>query len=156
MTLDDLIKYLNQDLAREYAHWHFYINAAVRVTGLPREEYQEFFEKEAAGEMQHIQEFAKLILGLGGIPTTTPAHYAENLSDPTSLLQEALRMEEEVVNQFVGRMDQADELEINGGQDRVNGRYVHIFLEEQMMDSRQTVDHLREILKNAPSDPRGK
>lgn len=146
MELNTLIDLLNKDLSREYSHWHFYINAAIRVVGLHREEYQEFFEKEAAGEMQHIQEFGKLISGLGGIPTTTVANFETGYTEPEELLSAALAMEEEVVANYVQRMDDAEELEANGGIDKVHGRYVHIFLEEQIMDSRKAVDHLREIL----------
>jgi len=155
MKLDDLIFQLNQDLAREYAHWHYYMNAAVRVCGLHREEYQEFFQKEAAGEMQHILEFSQLILGLGGSPVTMPAYFMTPGSDPETLLLGAYSMEKEVVGQFVERMDQADQLEENGGNDKIDGRYVHLFLEDQMLDSRKTVDHLRELLKNIPKDWEG-
>ena len=160
MTLENLVQLLNEDLKREYAHWHFYINAAIRVTGVHREEIQEFFQKEAAGEMQHIQEFGQLILGLGGVPTTDVAYFItpglhnsltrDITSDtqPEFLLNAALKMEMEVVECFVQRMEQAAELEESGIPGaKVNGRYVQIFLEEQMLDSRHTVDHIKEMLK---------
>jgi len=151
MTLAELIDRLNGDLAREYAHWHFYMNAALRVTGLHREEYSEFFLKEAAGEMKHIEEFGRLIIGLGGVPVSMPDPdmFVNNLTDPKDLLTETLCIEEQVVQHFVDRQDDAAKLEENGGMDRVHGRRVDVFLDDQILDSRATVDHVREILKGA-------
>lgn len=159
MTLDKLIVLLNEDLSREYAHMHFYLHAAAVVTGLHREEYQELFMKEAASEMQHVHEFGKMILGLGGIPGTAVAPFydggfsSSNLSgstgvlgdfQPKTLLTEALRMEQEVVANYTQRMDEAEELD---GEHKVHGRYVHIFLEDQILDSRAAVDQYKEMLK---------
>lgn len=148
MTLEEMIDRLNDDLAREHAHWHLYVNAAILVRGLHREELSEFFEEQAKDEMNHIIQFGKLILGLGGNP------YVEHRGDfnisgshPETLLREALHMEEQVVANYVQRQDDADELEKNGGTDRVHGRYISIFLDEQILDSRSTADHLREMLK---------
>jgi bacterioferritin (cytochrome b1) len=155
MTLTELVEKLTEDLSREYAHMHFYLHAAAMVTGLDREEYQEFFLKEAASEMQHVHEFSKLILGLGGFPQPTVASFYSpfagtqgNWYTPEILIQQALKMEEEVVANYVDRMDEAEELEKESkGAYKVDGRYVHIFLEEQILDSRKAVDHYREILK---------
>lgn len=144
MTLKELIDKLNEDLSREYAHMHFYLHAAAMVVGLHREEYQELFMKEAASEMQHVHEFGKMILGLGGVPTTLIAPYHIKLTDPADLIRAALDMEQEVVANYTQRMDEAEELD---GDDKVHGRYVHIFLEDQILDSRAAVDQYREILK---------
>jgi len=148
MTLGTLIEHLNHDIAREYAHWHFYMNASIRVTGLHREEFSEFFLKEAQGEMTHIVEFGKLIVGLGGTPVASPDVFATAMDSPKDLLAETLRMEEQVVQHFVDRQDEAEALEKNGGtNDLVNGRRVNVFLDDQILDSRATVDHVREMLK---------
>lgn len=143
MTKDELIQQLQEDLRREYAHWHFYMASAIEVIGLDREEYREFFLKEAAGEMKHIQEWGDLILGLGGTIIHTPEDWVYKLhnKDVRSLLLEALAMETQVVQNFVYRMQQAQEIS-----DVVDGRYIEIFLEDQLMDSRGTVDHLKRIL----------
>lgn len=149
MTKDEIVNLLKEDLKREYAHWHFYMAAAMQVTGLHREEYQEFFMKEAAGEMAHIKEFGDLIIGLGGELNHDVADFQSKIigrRDPVELLAHAMCMETEVVYQFVARMDQAEGLEQNSKQDKIDGRYIQIFLEDQMMDSRKTVDHLNQIL----------
>lgn len=139
-----MIEILNEDLSREYSHWHFYMQAAAVVTGLHREEYSELFLEEAEGEMKHILEFKKLILGLGGYPATNVAEFRHDLVSPVELIQEALKMEQEVVANYVDRMDDAEKLEKFS---KVDGRRVHIFLEDQIMDSRDSVDNYREILK---------
>ena len=146
MNLSQLISLLNEDLSREYMHWHFYMNAAIRVQTLHRAEIQELMLKEAAGEMKHIEEFGKLIVGLGGTPIVNVASFESNVTDPKKILEEALKIEEEVVANYVQRMDDAEKLESLGGIDKINGRYVHIFLEEQILDSRQAVDHYKQLI----------
>ncbi len=148
--LEDLIRELNIALAKEYAHWHFYTNAAITVQGPHREEFQELFLEEAADEAKHVHEFGKLILGLGGRPFVgvNVVGFAQyfKLAD---ILNHACNMEKEVVEDYIRIMDLADELEKNGGEDKTHGRYIHIFLEDKLMDSRQAVDHLTEMLKDA-------
>lgn len=146
MTKNTLINLLNEDLSREYAHLHFYLQASACVTGLHREEIGEFLTKQANEELNHVQQFSKLILGLGGFPSVTVAPFKSDLTLPLDILKEALKMEEEVVKNYVERMDQADMLE---GEDKVDGRYIHLFLEDQMISSREDVDNLKEMLKNA-------
>lgn len=138
-----LIQKLNEDLSREYSHWHFYMQAATLVGGLHREEMKEFFMEEAAGEMAHIREFSDIIMALGETPTTEVAPYMiyKGTTSPESLLQEALEMEDQVVNNYIERMHDAD-LET----DRRLGIYVHVFLEDQLMDSHKAVNEIKLML----------
>jgi len=147
MILQQMIDLLNEDLEREYSHWHFYMNAAVRVVGLHRKSLSKFFLEEAKGEMAHIEQFKRLIIGMDGIPSTEVADFVNHMTDPTDLLIEALKMEDEVVANYVQRMDDANELEKNGGSDKVDGRHIEIFLEDQILDSRGDADNIREMLK---------
>ena len=133
VTLSELTKLLNEDLSREYSHMHFYLHASIVVRGLHREEYSEMFQAEAASEMQHVSQFGKLILGLGGKPGTEVADFPTDITDPLKLVAEAMRMEKEVVSNYVTRMDQAIQLQENGGDDRIHGRYIEIFLEDQIL-----------------------
>ncbi len=147
MELLEMIDKLNGDLSREYAHWHFYIHAARMVETLHRAELKEFFDEEAADEMKHVQAWGDLIVGLGGVPTTVVAPFRNDLGDPVELLKEAIKMESEVVEHFVQRQDEANELEKNGGMDKVDGRRIDVFLDDQILDSRETVDHVTQMLK---------
>ena len=145
-SLTEMVDLLNEDLTREYSHMNFYLHSSIVVKGIHREEYSEMFQAEATSEMGHVTEFAKLILGLGGKPGTKVADFRTDLTDPKALIEEAMRMEKEVVANYVDRMDQAVLLMDNGGDDRVHGRVIEIFLEEQILHSRQDVDRYREIL----------
>ena len=151
MNLNQLVDLLNEDLSREYMHWHFYMNAAIRVQTLHRVEIQELMLAEAAGEMKHIEQFGKLIVGLGGTPILKVASFDSTITDPKKILEEALKIEEDVVANYVQRMDDAEELESLGGIDKVHGRYVHIFLEDQILDSRKAVDHYKELIAGLQS-----
>lgn len=150
MTLNEMIYLLNEDLSREYFHWHFYTQAAGMVNGLHRAEYAELFAEHAAGEAKHIGEFQKLILGLGGTPTMETAKIPQyNLPTnwlPVETIRYAVSMEQDVVNNYVKRLEQAEELQ---KVDKVNGKYIELFLEDQILDSRGDVDEFNLILKNA-------
>lgn len=141
MTKEQMIELLNGDIRNEYMHLHFYLHSAMMVQGLHREELREFLLEEAAGEMKHVQQFGDLIVGLGGLPENTPNIFPTELTNPVDILTHALGMEDQVVANYVQRMDQATEL---GG---VDGRWIEIFLEDQIMQSRTDADHLRQILK---------
>lgn len=140
-TKEDLIASLNADLTNEYKHWHFYMLSAAKVTGLHREEIKEFLLKQAASEMTHISQFSDLIVGLGGQPSCMPADFPTYFHLPDSILSYALEMEEEVIKNYFERMKQAEEL------DSPDGRWVVIFLEDQMADSRADADHIRQMLR---------
>lgn len=143
MELKDFIWLVNSDLLNEYRHLHTYLHYGVVVSGLHRAELSEFLLKEAASELKHCEEFARKIVGLGGVPKT-PWDCTFSIppyTHPSDILQEVLRMETEVVENFVLRMKQAEEL---GGAD---GMTMHVFYENQVHDSRTTVDDVREMLK---------
>ena len=155
MTKKQLIDNLNADLMNEYRHMHFYLHASFMVQGLHRAEIGEFLKESAEGEFKHIQEFAKVIVGLGGKPfsmlsdaytlaleKSQPWHNSTGLTSTMEILEFALNMEEEVVRNYVGRMKEAREM------DDTDGAFVEIFLEDQILDSRQDADELREMVKN--------
>lgn len=152
MNLENLIDLLNDDLSREYSHWHFYISAASSVKGLHREELREFFLEEAEGEMKHVGEFRNLIQGLitrrnlNKSINELPCKYVYGLSKPEDILKEALKMEDEVVANYVQRINQASQLQENGGEDEIDAKYVELFLEDQILDSRHDADNIREML----------
>jgi bacterioferritin (cytochrome b1) len=140
MNKDKMIDLLNNDLKNEWKHLCFYLYHASAVTGLNREEYKEFFLKEAAGEMGHVTEFSDVILGLGGTANDDRNSF-EKFTNPEQIFAYALKMEEEVVENYVQRIKDAVEL---GG---VDGQWLEIFLEGQVQKSREDVDSYRQILK---------
>lgn len=152
MTIEKLVELLEGDLANEYAHWHFYMNAATAVRGLNRQEIGEFFAEQAASEMKHVDEFRRTIQGIktrrglpGGVPSTV-APFKADVTCPRALLEAALAMEDEVVKNYVLRHAQAEELAA-ASQDPADAMYVALFLEDQILDSRGDADNILEMLE---------
>jgi ferritin-like protein len=156
MNIEELVDFLISDLANEYAHMHFYIQASTNVRGLHRHEISEFFAEQAASEMKHVEEFRKMIQGLitrRGLDKTVPSLVAEFKGDntcPKNLLLAALEMEDRVVANYTNRLSQAENLSLNGSlDDAVDGTYVGLFLEDQILDSRSDADNIREMLEKS-------
>lgn len=155
MKIEDLVDLLISDLSREYMHWHFYMQAATSVRGLHRQEISEFFLEQASSEMKHVEEFRRMIQGIisrrklnKSVPSLV-AEFQKDLTCPVDLLNFALKMEEEVVSNYVERLSQAESIQGNNPQDRDDGKYVELFLEDQIIDSRSDADNIREMLETS-------
>lgn len=154
MKIDELVDLLISDLANEYAHMHFYIQANTNIRGLHRQEIGEFFFEQAQSEMKHVGEFRRLIQGIitrrkldKKVPNLV-GEFKQNLTCPKALLRAALEMEDQVVSNYVTRHAQAEALAENGGEDFIDGTYVGLFLEDQILDSRGDADNIREMLES--------
>jgi bacterioferritin (cytochrome b1) len=145
MNKEKMLERLNNDLKNEWKHLRFYLYHASAVTGLHLEEYKELLLKEAAGEMSHVTEFSDLIVGLGGTPTAESNDFPF-LTDPRDIITYALKMEEEVVANYVQRMKDASLMMETPGE-TVDGQWIEIFLEGQIQKSREDVDKYRQILR---------
>ena len=157
MNISTLFNLLNEDLGREFAHWHFYQNAATSIRGLHREEISEFLLKEAAGEQKHIEQFQRMLHGIKtrrGIETQISStalatEYKVGYTKPEDILTFALQMEEKVVQNYVLRIEDCEKLYSAGEiEDKVDGKYIELFLEDQILDSRTDADHIREMLED--------
>jgi ferritin len=153
MTINELVDLLEGDLANEYAHWHFYMQAATNVRGLHRQELSEFFLEQATSEMKHVEEFRRLIMGLktrGQIPSSVNcavAEFPQGLTCPVALLEAALEMENQVVSNYVLRHSQAEDLAASSSDHVEDATYVALFLEDQILDSRGDADNILEMLQ---------
>jgi ferritin len=139
MTKQEIIDLLNGDLSNEYKHMHFYLHSSFLIRGLHKAELGNWLCEHAKGEFDHVQQFAKMIVGLGGKPTTTVNPFP-SFTNPSEILGYALEMEEEVLRNYVDRQEQAREL---GG---VDGAYIDNFFQEQVLDSRADVDEIRQMI----------
>ncbi len=140
MTIPAMLELLLADLRNEWKHMRFYLYHASAITGLHAEEYKEVFLKEAASEMGHVTEFSDMIWGLGGTPTADSEDFPL-FTDVEGALAYALKMEEEVVNNYVTRIQQADSLP------EPEASWLVVFLEDQINHSRRDVDRYRRLLK---------
>lgn len=138
--LQNLLNKLNDDLKNEWKHHCFYLHNASTVCGLHSLEYKEFLVEQAKSELDHVLEFSNLIIGLGGIPTKE-VNLFPTLEDPIEIIKYAIDMEKEVVENYTNRIEEAENL---GG---VDGRWIVIFLESQIEDSRKDLDEMRKIIK---------
>jgi ferritin len=143
MNKNQLIDKLNEDLKNEYTHMHFYLHSSFLVEGTYRDEISEWLLKHATSEFMHIQQFAKMIVGLGGIPTTEH-HDIPNFTDPHEIFLHAQHLEDEVVKNYVHRME---ELVVSKELDPCDAKYVELFLEDQVLDSRADLDEIKQFLK---------
>jgi len=140
MKKQEMLRILNEDIKNEWKHLRFYLYHASAITGPFAEEYKELLLKEAAGEMEHVTQFSDLIIGLGGV-ATAESNAFETFEDPYDVISYAVKMEEEVVSNYVQRMKDAEAL---GG---VDGQWIEIFMENQVQKSRQDVDQYKQILR---------
>ena len=127
------------------------MQAACAVRGLHRQEISEFFQEQADSEAKHIQEFRHLLHGLctkrgfSMMDSKVPDLSIVN-RDPMNLLFQALKLEDEVVSNYVERISQASKMQELGGEDAIDGKYIELFLEDQILDSRGDADNIREML----------
>lgn len=145
MTDIDLINFLQQDLQNERMHCLFYQQAAAAVSGLHREEFRELFLKEAQSELAHIDEFASLIVYLGGVPDTVVAelpYIPQTNSNPINLCHQAHLIESAVADNYAKRLKQID---CDGTNSNVS--YVNLFYEDQLMDSKKASFEFRRLMK---------
>jgi len=152
MNINSIYELLCEDLSREYSHWNFYLQSATSIKGLNRLEIGEFLLEQAQEEMKHVEEFKRLLHGINvrrnlekEVPTKI-AKFNSELTDSVQILEEALKMEDQVVSNYVQRINDACKLQENGSEDEIDGKYIELFLEDQILDSRKDADNIRMML----------
>ncbi len=143
MNKEELISLLNEDLKNEYTHMHFYLQSSFLVEGMNRAEIAEWLVEHSESEFKHIQQFAKLIVGLGGVPCTDH-HFIPSFTCPFEIFEYAQQLEQQVVTNYVHRME---EMEEDNELDKTDRKYVGLFLEDQVLDSRSDLDEIAQFLK---------
>jgi bacterioferritin (cytochrome b1) len=146
MTKEELITKLNGDLTNEYTHMHFYLHSSFMIEGLHRAELGEWLAEQASSEFKHIQEFAKMIVGLGSTPICSFKSFP-TFTHPVDILKFAYKMEEEVVKNYVKRREECENMARKQFESSIDGTWVGLFLEDQIMDSRSDLDEISQLLK---------
>jgi len=141
MMNEELIALVNEDLKNERKHLAMYLQAGVMVQGLHRPELREFFLEESEDELKHCQQFADLVVRLGGTPTTDVNDYPSDLVCPVQILQYIRDMELEVAENYAKRLRQTERL------DNSNVAYCHVFYEGQLEDSWATAREVEQLIK---------
>lgn len=141
MTNEQLIELVNADLKNELKHLQFYLHASVMLQGLHRQELREYLAAEAASELVHCQQFAELVVHLGGVPTTETNPFMCGSSCPVAILKAAVEMEQEVADNYAERLRQTHEME------NAATAYCHVFYEEQITDSQKAAWEVAQMVK---------
>lgn len=139
--ISEMVALLNDDLKNEWKHLKFYLYHASAITGLHAHEYKEFLLEQAASELKHVSQFCDLIIGLGGVPTHDSNDFP-TFKNAQNILEYACDMEAEVVENYTQRISQ-----LAGSDQNADNKWIEIFLEKQIEDSRTDLDYLRQILK---------
>lgn len=141
---DEFMSLLYLDLRNERKHMLFYLSNCSSIKGIDAIEYIEMFADEAEEEMKHVKEFQDMIVGIGGDLNCTEAHGHEKFeifTSPNESLKYALTMEEEVVDNYVNRIESLDHLN-----DKVIKKWLEVFYEKQIEKSQGDVDKYKRLL----------
>lgn len=103
----DLIKGLNEDLAREYKAIIQYVVFSSALKGPEYGDIAEQLKIHASQELSHALEVARQIDYLGGDPIVKPKE-AEYSQDSKTMLEIDLRAEQETIKQYRIRISQAE------------------------------------------------
>lgn len=105
---EQLIAGLNEDLVGELTAIHQYIYYASVVSGLARLTLKDFFQQEAADEMEHASYLAEKIFSLGGEPKME-AKPIPKTDDIKEMLEQTHQAEVETIQRYTERIQQAKE-----------------------------------------------
>lgn len=136
-----LIELVNEDLKNERKHLSMYLQAGVMVQGLHRPELREFFLEEAGDELKHCEQFADLVVRLGGTPSIEVNEYPIDLVCPVQILKYIRDMEIEVADNYAKRLKQTEDYENS------DVAYAHLFYEDQLIDSWETAKEVEQLIK---------
>ncbi len=126
ITREELVKYLNEDLSREYQAIIAYVVYSQVLKGAEYMNIAKELETHAAEELEHALTLAKQIDYLGAMPTATPKPV--KLSDkPRAMLQFDLDNETETIRNYRERVRQAESL----GEYALGEAIRHILTQEQ-------------------------
>ncbi len=104
---DEIIKGLNEDLAREYKAIIQYVVFSSTLKGAEYGNIAEQLQKHASDELAHALKVAKQIDYLGGEPTMKGKE-AEYSDDSKTMLEIDLRAEQETIKNYRERIHQAE------------------------------------------------
>jgi bacterioferritin (cytochrome b1) len=143
--VQEFVVLMNDDLKREYQHMLFYLHSSSLITGLHRHEISEFLFEEAQSELKHVREFSDQILAVGGFPVL-PSAVTDGIPQysglPLDILTHVLKMEQQVVSIFAERLAWTEK-----NLPAPFGEILHIFYEDQIMDSHKTVHEVQMMLQ---------
>jgi bacterioferritin len=137
---EQLLEGLNEDLRGEFQAIIMYRLYASLVQGPWRQELRAFFANEIPEELAHAQMLADKIAALGGTPATVPAPVTV-VKDAKSMLETALAAEEETIERYVRRREEATAAGEHG---------LAVNFDDLIADETNHRDEIRQILARWP------
>ena len=107
LTRDEMVRLLNQDLAREYQAIIAYTVYSQVLKGAAYMKIAKELEVHATEELSHALKISKQIDYFGGMPEVWPKEVATS-EDPDQMLQFDLENEKETIRNYRQRILQAD------------------------------------------------
>jgi bacterioferritin len=135
-----LLDGLNQDLQGEFQAIIMYRLYASLVQGPWRQELRAFFANEIPEELGHAQILADKIAALGGTPATEPSP-VKVVKDAKEMLEVALAAEEETIERYVRRREEATAAGEHG---------LAVHFDDIIADETNHRDEIRQILARWP------
>jgi bacterioferritin len=126
ITRKELVKLLNEDLAREYQAIIAYVVYSQTMKGAKYQHIAKELEKHASEELSHAIKIAKQIDYFNGTPVTTPKD-VKLPSDPEDMLRADLENERVTILAYRQRIRQAEAL----GEFALSEELREIILQEQ-------------------------
>jgi bacterioferritin len=109
LGLKDMVRLLNEDLAREYQAIIAYTVYSQVMKGAAYNSIAQELKKHASEELDHALKIAKQIDYFGGMPTVSPKP-VKTSDDPKAMLQFDLENEQETIRNYRERILQAESL----------------------------------------------
>ena len=135
-----LLEGLNEDLRGEFQAIIMYRLYASLVQGPWRQELRAFFANEIPEELAHAQMLADKIAALGGTPAAEPAP-VKVVKDAKQMLETALAAEEETIERYVRRREEATAAGEHG---------LAVNFDDLIADETNHRDEIRQILARWP------
>lgn len=145
MNQSTFLSLVQKDLQNEWTHLQYYLHHASLVAGLHALEYKEFLTDAAKGEMEHVQAFIDRLVGRGQQPDLPAPHPFTHSTDPIKIIRGAIELENEVVKNYTERLEQLASFTEPNSETFV--AYFTIFFEDQLQDSYEDCEKLRNLLR---------
>src|ERR1700689_1822261 len=129
ITREQMVQFLNQDLAGEYQAIIAYTVYSQTLKGAPYTDIARELELHAGEELQHAIKIAKQIDYLGGMPGVTPKP-VKTSTDPVTMLRADLENERTTVGRYRERIRQAEAMGEYGLSETLRG----IIVQEQDLE----------------------
>ena len=107
ISREQMVKLLNEDLAREYQAVIAYTVYSQALKGAAYTDIARELEVHAGEELQHALKIAKQVDYFGGMPATVPKA-VKTSEDPKEMLRADLENERETIANYRQRIRQAD------------------------------------------------